>query len=65
VKIVTNSIIGRLYTIPQLMQDMGYETAFIGVGAGFPILMGIPGEGLNGIFSANEYLTRVNLMRAL
>ena len=64
VKVVTNAIVGRLYTIPQLMQGMGYETVFIGVGAGFPNLMGIPGEGLNGIFSANEYLTRVNLMRA-
>jgi glutamate synthase (NADPH/NADH) small chain len=64
VKVVTNAIIGRLYTIPQLMQEMGYEAAFIGVGAGYPNLMGIPGEGLNGIFSANEYLTRVNLMRA-
>jgi glutamate synthase (NADPH/NADH) small chain len=64
VKIVTNAVIGRLFTIPQLMQEMGYETAFIGVGAGYPNLMGIPGEVLNGIFSANEYLTRVNLMRA-
>ncbi len=64
VKVKTNAIIGRLYTIPQLMQDMGYDAVFIGVGAGFPNLMGIPGEGLNGIFSANEYLTRVNLMRA-
>jgi glutamate synthase (NADPH) small chain len=64
VKIVTNSIIGRLYTIPQLMKDMGYESVFIGVGAGFPNMMGIPGEGFNGIFSANEYLTRVNLMNA-
>jgi glutamate synthase (NADPH/NADH) small chain len=64
VTVKTNAIIGRLYSIPQLMQDMGYDAVFIGVGAGFPNLMGIPGEGLNGIFSANEYLTRVNLMRA-
>ncbi len=64
VTVKTNAIIGRLYTIPQLMHDMGYDAVFIGVGAGFPNLMGIPGEGLNGIFSANEYLTRVNLMRA-
>jgi glutamate synthase (NADPH/NADH) small chain len=63
VKVVTNAIIGRLYTIPQLMKEMGFDTVFIAVGAGFPNFMGIPGEGLNGIFSANEYLTRVNLMR--
>jgi glutamate synthase (NADPH/NADH) small chain len=64
VKVRTNAIIGRLYTIPQLMHDMGYDAVFIGVGAGFPNLLGIPGDGLNGIFSANEYLTRVSLMRA-
>ena len=62
VKVVTNAIIGRLYTIPQLMEDMGYDTVFVAVGAGYPRFMGIPGEGANGIFSANEYLTRVNLM---
>lgn len=62
VKVVTNSIIGRLYTIEQLMKDKGYETVFIATGAGYPNFMGIPGEGFNGIFSANEYLTRVNLM---
>ena len=62
VKIETNAIIGRLYTIPQLMSELGFKAVFIGVGAGFPNFMGIPGEGLNGIFSANEYLTRVNLM---
>jgi glutamate synthase (NADPH/NADH) small chain len=63
VKVETNAIIGRLYTIPQLMKDKGFDAVFIAVGAGFPNFMGIPGEGLNGIFSANEYLTRVNLMR--
>jgi len=62
VKIVTNAIIGRLYTIPQLLGEMGYDSVFIAVGAGFPRFMNIPGEGYNGIFSANEYLTRVNLM---
>jgi glutamate synthase (NADPH/NADH) small chain len=62
VKVVTNAIIGRLYTILQLMQEHGFETVFIAVGAGYPNFMGIPGEGFNGIFSANEYLTRVNLM---
>jgi glutamate synthase (NADPH/NADH) small chain len=63
VKVVKNAIIGRLYTIPQLMKDHGYDVVFVAVGAGYPNFMGIPGEGLNGIFSANEYLTRVNLMR--
>ncbi len=63
VKVETNAIIGRLYTIPQLMEEKGYKAVFIAVGAGFPNFMGIPGEGLNGIFSANEYLTRINLMR--
>jgi glutamate synthase (NADPH/NADH) small chain len=62
VKVVTNAIIGRLYTIPQLMTEMGFETVFVAVGAGYPNFMGIEGEGINGIFSANEYLTRVNLM---
>ena len=63
VKVETNAIIGRLHTIPALMQVMGFNAVFVAVGAGFPNFMGIPGEGLNGIFSANEYLTRVNLMR--
>jgi glutamate synthase (NADPH) small chain len=62
VKVQTNAIIGRLYTIPQLMEEMGYKAVFVGVGAGYPRFMNIPGEGFNGIFSANEYLTRVNLM---
>jgi glutamate synthase (NADPH/NADH) small chain len=62
VEVKTNAIIGRLYTIPQLMEEMGYETVFVAVGAGYPNFMNIPGEGYNGIFSANEYLTRVNLM---
>ena len=62
VKVVTNAIIGRLYTIPQLMEEQGYETVFVAVGAGYPRFMNIPGEQYNGIFSANEYLTRINLM---
>ena len=62
VKVVTNAIIGRLYTIPQLMEEHGFDSVFIAVGAGYPRFMNIPGEGYNGIFSANEYLTRVNLM---
>ncbi|HSB81626.1 MAG TPA: NADPH-dependent glutamate synthase [Candidatus Methylomirabilis sp.] len=63
VKIELNSIIGKLFTIPQLMQEQGFDAVFIGTGAGFPKFQGIPGENLNGVFSANEFLTRVNLMR--
>lgn len=62
VRIECNKIIGRLFTIPQLMNDKGYETVFIGVGAGYPRFIGIPGENAIGVYSANEYLTRVNLM---
>ncbi len=59
----TNALIGRTLTIKELM-DKGYEAVFIGVGAGLPHFMHIPGENLNGIYSANEFLTRVNLMKA-
>ncbi len=62
VRIDCNKIIGRLYTIPQLMAEHGFETVFIGVGAGYPKFIGIPGENAIGVYSANEYLTRVNLM---
>ena len=62
VKIETNKIIGRLFTIPMLLEEKGFDAVFIGSGAGFPRFMNIPGEGVNGVFSANEYLTRVNLM---
>ena len=64
VKIETNVIIGKSVTIDELMQDEGYEAVFIGSGAGLPMFMGIPGEQANGVFSANEYLTRNNLMKA-
>ena len=64
VKIETNVIIGKSVTIDQLMEDEGFEAVFIGSGAGLPKFMGIPGENANGVFSANEYLTRVNLGRA-
>lgn len=64
VTINTNSIIGRLFTIEELINEMGYEAVFIGSGAGLPRFMGIPGEGLVGVYSANEFLTRVNLMKA-
>ncbi|MBH1940128.1 NADPH-dependent glutamate synthase [Mobilitalea sibirica] len=64
VKIETNVIIGRSTTIDELMEDEGFEAVFIGSGAGLPKFMGIPGENANGVFSANEYLTRNNLMKA-
>lgn len=64
VKVETNMIIGRAFSIDELMDDMGFEAVFIGSGAGLPRFMRIPGENLNGVFSANEYLTRTNLMKA-
>jgi glutamate synthase (NADPH/NADH) small chain len=63
VEIRLDTIIGKLFTIPQLVSDMGYGAVFVGTGAGSPKFMGIPGEAFNGVFSANEFLTRVNLMR--
>ena len=64
VKVETNMIIGRVISIDELMDNMGFEAVFIGSGAGLPRFMKIPGENLNGVFSANEYLTRTNLMKA-
>ena len=64
VKIETDVIIGRTVTIDSLMDDEGFEAIFVGTGAGLPKFMGIPGENLNGVFSANEFLTRNNLMKA-
>ncbi|MGM9933632.1 NADPH-dependent glutamate synthase [uncultured Clostridium sp.] len=64
VKIETNVIIGRTITVDQLFEEEGFEAVFIGSGAGLPRFMGIPGENANGVFSANEFLTRVNLMKA-
>lgn len=64
VKIETNVIIGKSVTIDQLMEEEGFQAVFIGSGAGLPKFMGIPGENANGVFSANEYLTRNNLMKA-
>lgn len=64
VEIQTNVIIGRTLTIDQLFDQMGFEAVFVGTGAGLPKFMGIPGENLCGVFSANEFLTRSNLMRA-
>ncbi|MCF7973647.1 MAG: NADPH-dependent glutamate synthase [Phycisphaerae bacterium] len=64
VKIVTNFVVGRTRTISQLMQEDGFDAVYIGVGAGLPRFMGIEGESLVGVYSANEYLTRANLMKA-
>ncbi len=64
VKIETNVIIGKSVTIDELLEEEGFEAVFIGSGAGLPMFMGIPGENANGVFSANEYLTRNNLMKA-
>ncbi|MCQ2797897.1 MAG: NADPH-dependent glutamate synthase [Bacilli bacterium] len=64
VKVETNVVIGKTITIDELMDDMGFEAVFIGSGAGLPKFMGIPGENYKGVFSANEILTRTNLMKA-
>ena len=64
VEIETNVIIGKTITIDELFEDEGFDAVFIGSGAGLPKFMGIPGEQANGVFSANEFLTRVNLMKA-
>ncbi len=64
VELETNVIIGKSTTIDELMTEEGYDAVFIGSGAGLPKFMGIPGEQANGVFSANEYLTRSNLMKA-
>ena len=64
VKIETNVVIGKSMTIDQLLEEEGFDAVFIGSGAGLPRFMGIPGENANEVFSANEYLTRSNLMKA-
>jgi glutamate synthase (NADPH/NADH) small chain len=64
IKFRCNTLVGRLFTIEQMIGEMGFDTVFIGTGAGYPSFMGIPGESLNGVLSANELLTRCNLMRA-
>lgn len=64
VKIETNVVIGKSVTIDELMEEEGFAAVFVGSGAGLPKFMGIPGENANGVFSANEYLTRNNLMKA-
>lgn len=63
VKFELDHIIGKLYTVPELIEKKGFDSVFVGTGAGSPKFMGIPGESFNGVFSANEFLTRVNLMQ--
>lgn len=64
VQIMTNMVIGKVLSIDELFDEMGFEAVFIGSGAGLPRFMNIPGEGLVGVYSANEFLTRMNLMKA-
>ena len=64
VKVETNTVVGRTITIDELMEENGFEAVFIGSGAGLPMFMHIPGENLKGVYSANEFLTRINLMKA-
>ncbi|HEY1436510.1 MAG TPA: NADPH-dependent glutamate synthase [Casimicrobiaceae bacterium] len=64
VKFECNTLVGRLFTIEQMIDEMGFHAVFIGTGAGYPAMLGIPGDSLNGVLSANELLTRCNLMRA-
>jgi len=64
IKFECNTLVGRLFTLEQMVTEMGFHAVFVGTGAGYPSFMGIPGETLNGVLSANELLTRCNLMRA-
>jgi glutamate synthase (NADPH) small chain len=64
VKFECNTLVGRLFTIEQMIDELGFDAVFIGTGAGYPSMLGIPGDSLNGVLSANELLTRCNLMRA-
>jgi glutamate synthase (NADPH/NADH) small chain len=64
VKLETNHVIGQIATVDELLTEEGFDAVFLGTGAGLPYFMGIPGENLNGVYSANEFLTRANLMKA-
>ena len=64
VEFETDVVVGRTVTLDELMDEEGYDSVFIGTGAGLPVFMNIPGEHLNGVYSANEFLTRINLMKA-
>jgi len=63
VKLKLDAVVGKLYTLDELIKD-GFEAVFLGTGAGLPMFLGIPGENMNGVYSANEFLTRTNLMKA-
>ena len=64
VKFECNTLVGRLFTIEQMIDELGFHAVFVGTGAGYPTMLGVPGDSLNGVLSANELLTRCNLMRA-
>ncbi len=64
VELVTDVVVGATYTLDELLGDEGFDAVFVGNGAGLPMFLGVPGENLNGVYSANEFLTRVNLMKA-
>ncbi|VBB06272.1 pyridine nucleotide disulphide reductase class-i signature [Lucifera butyrica] len=64
VEIAVNAVIGQTFTVDELMEEEGFNAVFIGTGAGLPHFMGLPGENLNGVYAANEFLTRCNLMKA-
>ncbi len=64
VKFECNTLVGRLFTVEQMIEEMDFHAVFVGVGAGYPTMLNIPGDSLNGVLSANELLTRCNLMRA-
>lgn len=64
VDVRVDTVIGAIDTVDELLEDEGYDAVFIGTGAGLPYFLGIPGENLNGVYSANEFLTRTNLMKA-
>lgn len=64
VKVETNTVVGKTVSVDELMKEEGFESVFIGSGAGLPRFMNIPGENLSGVYSANEFLTRINLMKA-
>src|SRR5512135_825291 len=64
IKFECNTLVGRLFTIEQMIDELGFDAVFVGTGAGYPTMLGIPGDSLNSVLSANELLTRCNLMRA-
>ena len=64
VEIETDMVMGKVLSLDEIMEDGGFDAVFVGSGAGLPSFLHIPGENLNGVFSANEFLTRTNLMRA-